>query len=68
MRDETTNGNTNDSAGGQNSATRTSLGSDFVGVVIGVRLFRDGTGRLAQLAVGTLVPGWALASGATAHK
>ena len=63
---KSTNGDANDSAGGQNSAViRAPIGS------IGserVRLFRDGTGRLAELAVGALVPGRALASGATAME
>lgn len=53
---ESTNGDANDGAGGQNSAVIRAIGSEFVRI-IGVRLFRDGTGRLAELAVGTLVPG-----------
>jgi len=64
--DKTTNGDAHNGTNGQGSASRTGLGSNtFVGFPIGGGvLLGDGIGRLSELAIGTLVPGRALASGA----
>lgn len=65
--DETTNGDADNGTNRQGS-TRTTLGlNPCLGVIIGAGavLLGDGIGRLSELAIGTLVPRRALASGAT---
>ena len=63
--DETTNGDADNGTNRQGS-TRTTLGlNPCLGVITGAVLLGDGIGRLSELAIGTLVPRRALASGAT---
>ena len=63
--DETTNGDAYNGTNRQGSA-RTTLGlNPCLGVIIGAVPLGDGIGRLSELAIWTLVPGRALASGAT---
>ena len=64
--DEATNGDADNGTNRQGSA-RTTLGlNPCLGVIIGAAvLLGDGIGRLSELAIGTLVPGRALTSGAT---
>lgn len=64
--DEASNGDTYNGTNRQGSARTTTLGlNPCLGVIIGAVVLGDGIGRLSELAIGTLVPGRALASGAT---
>ena len=63
--DKATNGDAYNGTNRQGLA-RTTLGlNPCLGVIIGAVLLGDGIGRLLELAIGTLVPGRALTSGAT---